>query len=216
MNKEKEIFILGVGHNTAVYIELAESCGYKICGLYHYNDDRTGEEIHGHKIIGSTKLLLENNSLEDLNFALSMGNNNIRSDLFKSIRSKGGKIPNLIHPKAIVSKYSEIGEGVVIHANSVIQPDVRIMNNSVISYNASISHTSSIGESSYVAFGSCIGAYVKIGNYVLVGQASSIVSGKVEFIGDNSIIGAGSVVIQDVESNSIVAGNPAKLLKKIM
>ena len=34
-------------------------------------------------------------------------------------------------------------------------------------------------------------------------------------IGDNSIVGAGSVVTKDVLSNSIVAGNPAKIIRKI-
>ena len=39
----KEIYILGIGHNTSVYIDLAEACGYEIKGLYHYNGDRTGD-----------------------------------------------------------------------------------------------------------------------------------------------------------------------------
>ena len=34
-------------------------------------------------------------------------------------------------------------------------------------------------------------------------------------IGDNSIVGAGSVLTSDVPPNSIFAGNPAKLVKKI-
>ena len=34
----KKIYILGIGHNTPVYIELAENCGYQIEGLFHYND----------------------------------------------------------------------------------------------------------------------------------------------------------------------------------
>ena len=32
-------------------------------------------------------------------------------------------------------------------------------------------------------------------------------------IGDNSIIGAGSVVVKDVPKNAVVAGNPAKILR---
>lgn len=44
----KEIYILGVGHNTSVYIDLAEACGYEIKGLYHYNGDRTGDIEHGY------------------------------------------------------------------------------------------------------------------------------------------------------------------------
>lgn len=34
-------------------------------------------------------------------------------------------------------------------------------------------------------------------------------------IGENSIVGAGSVVTHDVEANTIVAGNPAKVIKKL-
>jgi acetyltransferase-like isoleucine patch superfamily enzyme len=34
-------------------------------------------------------------------------------------------------------------------------------------------------------------------------------------IGENAIVGAGSVVTKDVPANSIVAGNPAKILKKV-
>lgn len=34
-------------------------------------------------------------------------------------------------------------------------------------------------------------------------------------IGDRVIVGAGSVVTQDVENDCIVAGNPAKVIRKI-
>lgn len=40
---DDEIFILGVGNNTPVYIDLVEACGYTVGGLYHYNIERTGE-----------------------------------------------------------------------------------------------------------------------------------------------------------------------------
>ena len=43
----REIYVLGVGHNTSVYLELVETCGYTIKGLYHYNDERVGELDHG-------------------------------------------------------------------------------------------------------------------------------------------------------------------------
>ena len=34
-------------------------------------------------------------------------------------------------------------------------------------------------------------------------------------IGENSVVGAGSVVTKDVPDNSIVVGNPAKIIKRI-
>lgn len=51
---------------------------------------------------------------------------------------------------------------------------------------------------------------VEIGNNVFIG-ADSIVLCNTR-IGDNVIIGAGSVVTKDVPSNSVYAGNPAKLV----
>jgi len=44
-----------------------------------------------------------------------------------------------------------------------------------------------------------------------IGSGSTILSNLV--IGENAIVGAGSVVTKDVPANAIVAGNPAKLLR---
>jgi acetyltransferase-like isoleucine patch superfamily enzyme len=44
-----------------------------------------------------------------------------------------------------------------------------------------------------------------------IGSGSTILSQVV--IGENAIVGAGSVVTKDVPANAIVAGNPAKLLR---
>ena len=44
--------------------------------------------------------------------------------------------------------------------------------------------------------------------------ARSIILEKVKVIGKNAFIGAGSIVTKDVEKNTIVVGNPAKIIKK--
>jgi acetyltransferase-like isoleucine patch superfamily enzyme len=53
---------------------------------------------------------------------------------------------------------------------------------------------------------------VVIGNDVWIGQAAFILSGVT--IGDGAVIGARAVVTRDVEPYSIVAGNPARLIRK--
>jgi maltose O-acetyltransferase len=54
---------------------------------------------------------------------------------------------------------------------------------------------------------------INIGNDVWISGSSVILPGIT--IGDNSIVAAGSVVTKDVPANTIVAGNPAKILKSI-
>lgn len=52
-----------------------------------------------------------------------------------------------------------------------------------------------------------------IGNNVQIG-ANAVVIGNVT-IGDNVVIGAGAIVTKDVPNNCVVAGNPARIIKRI-
>lgn len=77
-----------------------------------------------------------------------------------------------------------------------------------------------IGEYTYVAFNARIlthdrtrgiYAHTHVGRNCFVGGGSIILPGVT--IGDNCVIGAGSVVTKDVPPRSIVAGNPAKVVR---
>lgn len=54
---------------------------------------------------------------------------------------------------------------------------------------------------------------ISIGNNVWIGGNVVVLPGVT--IGDNCVIGAGSVVVNDVPSNSLAVGNPCKVIRKI-
>lgn len=94
----------------------------------------------------------------------------------------------------------EVGGGFAIfHPNGVL-----INSNTKIGENFIIRGGSKIGEKG-------AGEVPTIGNNVNVGINVSIV-GNIT-IGDNVVIGAGAVVVKDVPSGAVVAGNPAKVIK---
>lgn len=78
-----------------------------------------------------------------------------------------------------------------------------------------------VGEYSYIAFDVVIlthdltrgvRLHTRIGSNCFIGGRSIIMPGVV--IGDGSIVGAGSVVVKDVPPGTIVAGNPAKVIRQ--
>lgn len=213
---KKQLYALGVGHNTPVFIDIAEQCGYDIVGLYHYNSQRTNEIDHGYKILGSFEDLFNSNDLAGKNFLLTMGDNNIRAELIERISSSGGNIPSLIHPTAVVSKFAEISDiGVYISAFTHIQADTFIDKGSVILSGVNISHTNKIGRYCLIAGGATVGAYTNVEDYVFIGQGALTISSKVKTIGTHSYIGARALLTKDVEPFSVMCGSPAKLLRKL-
>lgn len=211
----KKIYALGVGHNTPVFIDLALDCGYEVVGLYHYNDDRTGEKDHGYEILGSFDDLFSKKSLQGLNFLLTMGDSKIRTELSKKIIDKGGFVPTLIHPTSVISKFAKISNvGVYISAFSFVQADSSVGENTVILSHVNISHTTHVGKGCFIAGGGIIGAYTNMEDNVFVGQGALSISGKVATIGHDAYVGARSLLTKNVPPNTVVAGIPAKVIKE--
>jgi acetyltransferase-like isoleucine patch superfamily enzyme len=116
-----------------------------------------------------------------------------------------------------IQKNAEIGANVKISSHTFICEGVRIEDEVFIGHNVSFINdkypraTSKDGELQTETDWEVIRTLVKRG--ATVGTSSTILCGVT--IGEGAIVGAGSVVTHDVAPYTVVAGNPARLMRKV-
>ena len=114
-------------------------------------------------------------------------------------------------------KNAVIGRNCKISSHSFICEGVTIKDNVFIGHNVTFINdlfpraTTEDGKLKDEKDWECIPTVVKSG--ASIGSSTTLLCGIT--VGENAIIGAGSVVTKDVPPNTIVAGNPARILKKI-
>lgn len=123
-----------------------------------------------------------------------------------------GWIPETyIDSSSIIGVEAKIGKGCVINPMCTISSNASVGDFVTLNCRAAIGHESVIGEYSTLLGSNQVNGGVQIDDRVLLGAGSIIHPGRK--IGARATIGIGSVVLTNVRSNTVVFGNPAKILK---
>ena len=181
---------VSIGHNVVIEKEVVI-------------DDRT--------VIGNNSTILARTTIGK---DCVIGNNTVLGSLgFGFEKDESGEWIRLPHiGRLCIEDQVEIGSSSVIARGTITE--TRISRNCKIDDNVFIAHNVLLGENSVVIANAEISGSVIVGKHCWIGPASTIIQGL--NIGQNSLIGIGSVVIKAVGENEVVAGNPAKVLRKQM
>jgi len=205
----KTLAIIGASGHGKVIADIAEQLGFSV----NFYDDAfpNKKNIEHWPVIGTFSDLLDVPS-NQVSVAVAIGHNITRKVKIETLAKKGYMLPVLIHPTAVISKYAQIDLGSVIAANAVINAFSVVGRGCIINTSAIIEHDCKIDDFTHICPGTSLAGGVNVGQASWIGLGSKVK--QLIHIGDNTLIGAGSLVIKDIPSGVIAYGSPCIKVSK--
>ena len=206
MNKHKEhVYVIGAGGHAKVVISTIRSMQlFSIAGILDDDESRWNREIMNEKILGPIDLL---DGLKNPSAILAIGDNATRASIAK--RFSRVKWQVIIHPSAWIDPTVAIGEGTVIFAGSVVQPETIIGKHCIVNTAVSIDHDCYIEDCVHIAPGTNLAGSVNIGKGTFLGTGTRVIPNT--SIGQWAYLGAGTVVVKDLPDRIMAFGIPARI-----
>lgn len=209
----KQLIIIGArGYGRVTYC-LAKRCieaGLKL-EIKGFLDDNASA-LDGYKdyapVLGSVEKYIPE---KDDVFICALGNPKYKEKYVKIVKEKGGQFMTLIDPSAVVEKNTEIGIGCIVMHDVHVGQDVHIGDYVTLDGRSLVSHDDRIGDYCHIGATAFLAGNVQVGRGVTVHPGSYIIPKRK--IGEEAIIGVGSIVVSNVKPYTTVFGNPAKIIE---
>ena len=207
----KDIYIIGAsgfGREVAWLIEELED--WKVAGFIDDNKNIQNTVINDIPVVGKLDFLEKVN--EETYVTIAIGNPKIRNKISEALtKNKNIIFPNIIAKNVRIDKTLELGIGNIICTNNILTTNINIGNFNHINLCCTIGHDAILHSYVTVYPGVNISGNVEIGNVSEIGTGAKIIQGK--HISSNVIIGAGSVVVKDIEEEGTYVGVPIRKIK---
>lgn len=201
MQPQISIKLFGASGHAKVIMDIIEAQGDSVACLY--DDAPHCSELHGKVVHMASESQVEGPLI------ISIGSNCDRKYIADKYTLDYAKA---IHPQSIISPSAVVGDGSMVMQGAIIQSDTSIGRHCIINSGATIDHECKIGDFVHILPHATLCGNVQVGEESWIGAGATIIPSIK--IGKWSTIGAGATVIRDVKDNSIVAGIPAKIIKK--
>lgn len=200
----------GVGRETSLIIQQINELKstWNLIGFIDDDVNSWGNVINGYPVIGGMDSL-EKLSL-DTYVVVAIANYEVKKRVVNKINNRF-KFATIVHPRVWLHDYMTLGEGTIIYEGAILTTNIKVGNHVIISPKCGIGHDSIIKDYVSLLWNVNVSGNDIIEEGVMMGSASTVIQGK--RIGKGSTVGAGAVVIDNIDSYSTVVGVPAKVIK---
>lgn len=199
-----ELVIIGAGGHGKVVAEIAKKNNYTIKGFI--DDNPNIKNVGNYQVLGNWECIEQ---YKDCSFFVAIGNNEIRKKKLEELISNNYRIVTLVDSSAVISSSVKLGLGSVVMPNATINVGTTLGKGCIVNTASSTDHDCKIGDYVHICPGVHIAGTVSIQSNTWVGIGTSIINNL--NIGENVMLGAGSVVVDDIPSNTKAYGIPAKV-----
>lgn len=209
------VIIIGAGGQGREILDIIEAINdhraqFEILGfIVDEQYGKAGTIVNDKPILGGFDWLEKH--LSQVRVICGVGSSHQRYHLVQRAKSLGCQFFSVIHPDAKLTRWIQIGEGVVITAGCVLTNQISIGNHVQINFSCTVGHDTSIEDYVTLAPGVHVSGNVRIQQGSTVGTGTNIIEKKT--LGAWSIIGAGSTIVKDVPKNTTVVGVPGRVIK---
>lgn len=209
----KNLYIIGaggLGREIAWMVERINKFRpqWQIKGFIDDDPSIIGTIINGYPVLGDTTYL---EGVSKGYAICAIGNARVRKKAIGKISNPSIRFATLIDPSAIIADTALIGEGSIISMNTVITTNTTVGSHVLVNYGTTVGHDITIHDYTTLYPGCNISGNVEIGSVTEIGTGSQIIQGKT--VGSNIIIGAGSVIINDIIESGTYVGVPVHKVK---
>lgn len=170
-----------------------------------------GMTSDGCKIIGGLEYLLQ--VQETMAVVCAVGNAQIRKKIIEKCKTNPYLyFPNMVDPSVIMSDKVQMGEGNIICAGTVLTVDIHINDFVIINLNTTIGHDAIIQSYVTIYPNVNVSGMVRVDENCELGTGTQIIQGV--HINSQIILGAGTVVISDLEDAGTYVGIPARQVRR--
>lgn len=150
--------------------------------------------------------------LRQIHTICAVGNPAVCRRLVETARSLGLNFTRAISPLAHISPRARVGSGVTIFPHAVVNTGAEIGDHSILNLAVTVSHDTRVGPFCNLNPGVQLAGNVTVDEGCYVGMGSKVIQGCV--LGARSVVGAGAVVVRDLEADVTAVGVPARVIKR--